>query len=348
MRSTVSDLRVLLTLSLLPTFEAFGVAVLPSARPLGGVLATRMSSVSTTRSVPEKGSANFVEPETFQQGGCKPGVYVKAGSVLGTKVLPQIKGLRSWEEWYKCPAIPWIDNGHVHTVSARAFSASRQTASSHPLCDHCCGGNSCRVSAPVSDLCQTCAGLQCTLILVCKAVLLSHEMHGADKYTRFFPCPSRCMPPLSPRPACPFASPKILAAKLRKTSSVRYARTLLRTPDGGTIALDIIKSVLPEVPLLPILPAAPCLPLYPVPSPQPPSSPSSAVLAFSPPGAPAPPPHAPPHRAGPGDVIRGRRGQPHRELHVRRRQELSFAGGRSRRRQPGRLREEPGRCCSKP
>ena len=39
----------------------------------------------------------------------------------------------------------------------------------------------------------------------------------------------------------------ILASQLRKTANVCYVRTLLPTPDGGTLALDMLKSVLPEV-----------------------------------------------------------------------------------------------------
>lgn len=38
----------------------------------------------------------------------------------------------------------------------------------------------------------------------------------------------------------------ILASQLRKTSNVCYARTLLHTADGGSVALDMLKSVLPE------------------------------------------------------------------------------------------------------
>ena len=38
----------------------------------------------------------------------------------------------------------------------------------------------------------------------------------------------------------------ILASQLRKTSNVCYARSLLPTDDGGTLAFDMLKSVLPE------------------------------------------------------------------------------------------------------
>jgi hypothetical protein len=92
-------------------------------------------------------------PETFRESGSQPGVYFKAGSAMAN-VIKGIKGLRTWDEYYRCPGGWGLENGHVHTI---------------------------------------------------------------------------------------------LASQWRKTANVCYARSLLVTPDGGTLALDMLKSVLPEV-----------------------------------------------------------------------------------------------------
>lgn len=113
---------------------------------------TRMSASQAP--APGAAAQTWISPETFRESGSQPGVYVKAGSALATRVLPGIEGLRTWDEYYRCPGGWGLENGHVHTI---------------------------------------------------------------------------------------------LASQWRKTANVCYARSLLPTPDGGTIALDMLKSVLPKV-----------------------------------------------------------------------------------------------------
>ena len=55
-------------------------------------MALRMSGVSAT-DAPTSGRVAI--PETFQRGGCAPGVYVKPDSPL-ISVLGSIEGLASW------------------------------------------------------------------------------------------------------------------------------------------------------------------------------------------------------------------------------------------------------------
>ena len=141
--------RALLTLTLLPTVRAFaglGAPIHRIAHAQG-----RPLPLACTMSAAAAGATTVCRPETFQSGGCQPGVYARPGSALADSVLPSIDGLASWAEWYSCPR--FLRNGHVHTIAA---------------------------------------------------------------------------------------------SQLRKTAGVCYARTLLLTPDGGTVALDMLQSVLPD------------------------------------------------------------------------------------------------------
>ncbi len=135
-------------------------AVLPCAHTFAcgtrWASATRCYTRMSASQAPAPGTAapTLTAPETFRESGSQPGVYVKAGSTLATSVLPGIEGLRTWDEYYRCPGGWGLENGHVHTI---------------------------------------------------------------------------------------------LASQWRKTANVCYARSLLVTPDGGTLALDMLKSVLPKV-----------------------------------------------------------------------------------------------------
>ena len=134
-------------------------AVLPCAHTFAcgtrWASATRCYTRMSASQAPAPGTAapTLTAPETFRESGSQPGVYVKAGSAM-EKVMKGIEGLRTWDEYYRCPGGWGLENGHVHTI---------------------------------------------------------------------------------------------LASQWRKTANVCYARSLLVTPDGGTLALDMLKSVLPEV-----------------------------------------------------------------------------------------------------
>ncbi len=138
--------------AVLPVAHAFACVAAPTARSCAASWGTGYGPRMSTASAGVEAPPALGAPETFRESGSQAGVYVKAGSALATRVLPGIEGLRSWAEFYKCPA--GLSNGHVHTI---------------------------------------------------------------------------------------------LASQWRRTANVCYARTLLPTPDGGTVALDMLKSVLPEV-----------------------------------------------------------------------------------------------------
>ena len=113
--------RALLTLTLLPTVRAFaglGAPIHRIAHAQG-----RPLPLACTMSAAAAGATTVCRPETFQSGGCQPGVYARPGSALADSVLPSIDGLASWAEWYSCPR--FLRNGHVHTILAAKLRTAR-------------------------------------------------------------------------------------------------------------------------------------------------------------------------------------------------------------------------------